>query len=49
METAKANNLNVFKYLTYLFKELPNTPFKEESDLLEDYLPWSPEIQANCK
>lgn len=39
IETAKANNLNVFKYLTYLFKELPNTPFKEESDLLEDYLP----------
>ena len=48
-ETAKANNLNVFKYLTYLFKELPNTPFKEEPELLEDYLPWSLEIQANCK
>ena len=44
IETAKVNNLNVFKHLTYLFKELPNTPFKEESDLLEDYLPWSPEI-----
>ena len=35
IETAKANNLNVFKYLTYLFKELPNTPFKEEPELLE--------------
>ena len=49
IETAKANNLNVFKYLTYLFEELPNTLLKEEPELLEDYLPWSLEIQANCK
>ena len=49
IETAKANNLNVFKYLTYLFKELPNTPFKEEPELLEDYLPWNENVQANCK
>ena len=48
IETAKANNLNVFKYLTYLFKELPNTPFKEEPELLEDYLPWNENVQENC-
>ena len=47
--TAKENILNVFKYLTYLFKELPNTPFNEESELLENYLPWSQDAHANCR
>jgi hypothetical protein len=32
-----------------LFKELPNTPFKEEPELLEDYLPWNENVQENCK
>jgi hypothetical protein len=29
VETAKANNLNVFQHLAYLFKNLPNINFKD--------------------
>ncbi|MGL5379351.1 transposase domain-containing protein [Clostridium sp.] len=39
-ETAKANNLNVFQYLNHLFKSLPNINFNDQSQLLEQHLPW---------
>lgn len=49
IETAKENGLNAYKYLSYLFEELPNVPFKEEPDLLQAYLPWSSTIQQQCR
>ena len=49
IETAKANHLDVKKYLTYLFENLPNTNFKEKPELLEAYLPWHPNIQVQCR
>lgn len=49
IETAKANGLNVFKYLTYLFEELPNVPFQDDPELLRAYLPWSEKIQSLFK
>lgn len=49
IETAKANGLNAFKYLTHLFEELPNLDFFRQPELLEDYLPWSDHIQLECK
>lgn len=49
IETAKENGLDAYKYLKYLFEELPNLPFKEEPELLQAYLPWSQEIQQHCK
>lgn len=49
IETAKENGLDVYKYLNYLFEELPNIPFKEEPELLQAYLPWSPVVQEQCK
>lgn len=39
VETAKANNLNVFQYINYLFKKLSNIDFKNKLDLLEYYIP----------
>ncbi|QDR72597.1 IS66 family transposase [Limosilactobacillus reuteri] len=42
--TAKLNQLNIYKYLKYLFDHLPNR--KDEG--LEAYLPWSKEVQAEC-
>ena len=49
IETAKANGLNVYRYLTYLFEKLPNCEFLMNPQLLEDFLPWSKIIQENCK
>lgn len=49
VETAKVNNLNPYKYLYFIFSELPGAPIGQYPELLEDYLPWSPEVQAACK
>lgn len=48
IETAKANNLNSFYYLTYLFEQLPNINL-ENMDQLDSLLPWSDSIPDNCK
>ncbi|GLB29109.1 transposase [Lacrimispora amygdalina] len=49
IETAKANNLNPYKYLNFIFSELPGVQFGQHPEFLEDYLPWNPEIQEACK
>lgn len=49
IETAKANGLNPYKYLHYIFSKLPGVQFGQPPELLEDYLPWSPEIQKTCR
>lgn len=49
VETAKANNLNVFKYLRYLLQKMPGTDFKNHPELLENLMPWAKEPQAICK
>ena len=48
IETAKANNLNPFYYLTYLFEKLPNIDL-ENIEELDQLLPWSNSIPVNCK
>lgn len=49
INTATANNLDAYKYLKYIFCQLPNINFLTDSSVLEKYLPWSEEIQLNCK
>jgi transposase len=49
IETAKANGLNPYKYLYYIFSELPGVQFCQHPEFLEDYLPWNPNVQENCK
>lgn len=49
VETSKANGLEPFRYLTYLFERLPNINFKIQPGLLENFLPWNEEVQQNCK
>ena len=48
IETAKANNLNPFYYLTYLFEKLPNIDLENINEL-DRLLPWSDSIPENCK
>ena len=48
VETAKANGLNPFRYLKYLFEELPNTRFSSPQTL--DYLlSWSETLPEECR
>lgn len=45
IETAKENSLDLFRYLTYLFEQLPNINVKDTS-ALDNLLPWADEIQS---
>ncbi len=49
IESAKANGLNPYKYLCFLFEQMPGVLFKQYPEFLEDYLPWNPIVQARCK
>lgn len=48
VETAKENGLNPFKYLNYLFEELPNMDTSNKAKLGQ-LLPWSPTIPEECR
>jgi len=49
IETAKANDLNPYKYLEYILSDLPGVPFGQHPEYLENFLPWSAKVQASCK
>ena len=49
IENAKANGLNPFQYLKYLFEHLPNADIQRHPEHLDDVLPWNEIIQQNCK
>lgn len=48
IETAKANGLNPFYYLDYLFEKLPNIDLEGMGEL-DKLLPWSSSIPEACK
>ena len=48
IETAKANNLKIEKYLIYLFDHLSNMEIREK-DLLLELMPWSDTIPEELK
>jgi hypothetical protein len=49
IETAKANGLVPYKYLNFIFEELPGVIFGQHPEFLEDYLPWNEDVQKLCK
>ncbi len=49
VETAKANHLNPYQYLEFLFKHLSAIPFRENKTLLDSLLPWNPKVRTLCK
>ena len=48
VETAKANNLNTYKYLELLLTEMPKHMKDKNLNFIDDLLPWSPMVQAQC-
>ena len=47
-ETAKANGLDVFEYLSWLFRQITAANHKFTDDFLEKLMPWSEQAQENC-
>lgn len=47
-ETAKANNLKPHDYFEYLLTEIPKHLDDTDRSFLDDLLPWSPSLPANC-
>ncbi|WP_242835988.1 transposase domain-containing protein [Clostridium sp. DL-VIII] len=49
INTAAANNLDAYKYLEYIFRNLPNINFTSNDSVLEEYLPWADQVRLECK
>ena len=49
VETAKANNLNVYQYFKYLLTEIPKHMNETNLRFIDDLLPWSDSIPDLCK
>jgi transposase len=47
--TAMANHLDAYKYLEYIFRQLPNLDFEQDASLLDEYMPWSEKVQQECR
>ena len=48
VETAKANQINTYKYFELLLSELPNHMNDTDLRFIDDLMPWSPHIQREC-
>ena len=44
IESAKSNNLNIYKYINYLLEVLPQLEGEQTEENIEKYLPWSKEL-----
>ena len=49
VETAKSNNLNIYKYLEYLLTEIPQHEDGTDRSFVEDLLPWSKSLPDECR
>ena len=49
VETAKANGLNPFTYLTYLFEQLPQLNDLTDREAISRLLPWSQTLPITCR
>ena len=51
VESARANDLDVYEYLNYLLTELPELgyAYKEAPEILDKYLPWSDQLPEEVR
>ena len=48
VESARANELDVYEYLKYLLTETPNNHHLEDPSVIDSLLPWSKELPEQC-
>lgn len=48
VETAKANNLNIYTYLNYLLLYMPDMDYRKYPEMLDDMMPWSERVRQEC-
>lgn len=49
VESAKANELDACEYLKYLLVQMSNSDYLCHPEILDKYLPWSPELPEECR
>ncbi len=49
IETAKANDLDVYKYLLYILDKMRGDDWMNDDELIQSLLPWSEEAQKKCR
>lgn len=49
IETAKANDLNVYTYLEYLLLYMPDVDWRSDPSQMDSLMPWSETVQIECK
>lgn len=49
VESARANDLDVYAYLKYLLTEMPNNGHLENPEIINNYLPWATELPDECR
>lgn len=49
VESAKANDLDVYEYLKHLLTERPNNHHLEKPSVIDRLLPWSKELPEQCR
>ena len=47
-ETAKTNGVDFYRHLLKLLTDLPNLDIHRNPEILNQYMPWSKNIQAAC-
>ena len=49
VESARANDLDVYEYLNYLLEQMPESDFCNNPEIIDDYLPWSEKLPQKCR
>ena len=49
VESARANDLDVYEYLKHLLTEMPNNHHLENPEVIDQLLPWSKELPEQCR
>ena len=49
IETAKANNLDTYKYLLFLLENMRGDEWMKDAELVKSLLPWSEKAQEACR
>ena len=48
VESARANDLDVYEYLKHLLTEMPNNHHQEDPSVIDRLLPWSEDLPERC-